>query len=167
MNIDEFKDDPSLKQNREGWWTTDTHRQCTNCKAMFEKTNNMTICHSCNTTRVKEQSAEVKMYRRAKSRATEGNYQFTITKEDIVIPKTCPVLDIPIYVTKGKPGGFNSSPSLDKIDPSKGYTPDNIMVMSQLANAMKANATPDQLLSFADWVIKTYRGDGTNEPSLT
>jgi len=53
------------------------------------------------------------------------------------------------------------------VDIFKGYTKDNIMVMSQLANAMKANATPEQLLLFSDWVIKTYRGDESNESSLT
>ena len=168
MNVDYFKDDPSLKQNREGWWTTDTHRQCTNCKAMFEKTSKtVTLCGKCNSARVKTESAEMKMYRRAKSRATKANIPFTITVDDIIIPTVCPVLHIPIYVTKGKPGGFNNSPSLDQIIPGAGYTPDNIMVMSQLANAMKANATPDQLIAFSDWINLTYRGDGTNEPSLT
>ena len=169
MNIDTFKDDPTLEQNREGWWSTETHRQCTNCRCMFEKTpkDSLRICKSCNTARVKSQSAESKMYRRAKSRAKDGNYPFTITVDDIIIPTTCPVLDIPIYVTEGKSGGFNHSPSLDKIDPEKGYTPDNTMVMSQLANAMKANATPEQLLKFSDWINSTYRGDESNDSSLT
>lgn len=169
MNIDIFKDDTSLKQNREGWWSTDTHRQCTNCRCMFKKTpkDTLRICKACNTNRVKSQSAEAKMHGRAKARAKKGNYNFTLKVEDIIIPKTCPVLGIPIYVTEGKSGGFNHSPSLDKIDPNKGYTPDNIMVMSQLANAMKANATPEQLLKFSEWVEKTYRGDVSNEASLT
>lgn len=169
MNVDNFKDDPSLKQNREGWWVTNTHRQCTNCKAMFEKTSKDTlrICKTCNTTRVKSQSAEMKMYRRAKTRAKEQGLPFTIEPSDIVIPKVCPVLGCPIYVTTGKSGGFNYSPSLDKINPELGYTSDNIMVMSQLANAMKANATPEQLLKFSEWIENTYRGEESNESSLT
>lgn len=169
MNIDIFKDDPTLRKNRNGWWETGTHRQCTNCKAMFEKNkgNTSRLCKLCNTTRVKEEAAETKMYRRAKSRARIQGIPFTITKEDIVIPEQCPVLGIPIYVTKGKSGGFNSSPSLDQVIPGAGYTPDNIMVMSQLANAMKANATPEELLLFSSWIIKTYRGEESNETSLT
>ena len=169
MNIDQFYNDPDLRQNRNGWWETKTHRQCTNCLSMFEKTpkNTLRICKTCNTARVKNQPAAVKMYRRAKRRAFEQGLPFTITVDDIVIPKVCPVLGSPIYVTTGRSGGFNNSPSLDKIDPKQGYTPDNIMVMSQLANAMKANATPDQLLKFADWVIRTYRGDEANDSSLT
>jgi len=160
MNVDNFKNDKTLRKNRNGWWETDTFRQCTNCLVMFEKTekNTLRICKTCNTTRVKSQSAEGKMYRRAKSRAKKEGLPFTIVVEDIIIPKICPVLGTPIYVTKGKPGGFNNSPSMDKIIPEKGYVKDNIMVMSQLANAMKANATPDQLLAFSRWVIKSYSG---------
>ena len=169
MNIDIFKEDKTLRKNRNSWWETDTHRQCTNCKSMFEKNpgNTSRLCRLCNTTRVKEESAETKMYRRAKNRAKIQGIPFTITKEDIIIPTVCPVLGIPIYVTKGKSGGFNSSPSLDQINPGKGYTPDNIMVMSQLANAMKANATPEQLLAFSAWATKTYSGEEINESSLT
>lgn len=169
MNIDIFKEDNTLRKNRNSWWETATHRQCTNCKSMFEKNpgNTSRLCRLCNTTRVKEESAETKMYRRAKNRAKIQGIPFTITKEDIIIPTVCPVLGIPIYVTKGKSGGFNSSPSLDQINPGKGYTPDNIMVMSQLANAMKANATPEQLLAFSAWATKTYSGEEINESSLT
>ena len=169
MNIDIFKDDPTLKQNRNGWWETSTHRQCTNCKAMFEKTANNTsrLCKSCNTARVKSQSAESKMLRRAKRRAAEQAIAFDLELKDIIIPTVCPVLGIPIYVTAGRSGGFNHSPSLDKKDPTKGYTKDNIMVMSQLANAMKTNATPEQLLKFSEWIQNTYRGEETNESSLT
>ena len=169
MNIDNIKDDPSMRKNRNGWFETNTHRQCTNCKAMFEKNpgNTSRLCKLCNTTRVKTESAETKMYRRAKSRAHEQGIEFSLEKEDITIPDVCPVLGSPIYVTKGKSGGFNNSPSLDKIDPTKGYIPGNIMVMSQLANAMKANATPEQLLAFSRWVQKTYSGDESNESSLT
>lgn len=169
MNIDIFTNDPTLRKNRNGWWETDTHRQCTNCKSMFIKTPNNTLrlCNACNTARVKSQAAEMKMYRRAKRRAKENNLPFDLEVTDIVIPNVCPVLGIPIYVTTGKSGGFNHSPSLDKKDPAKGYTKDNIMIMSQLANAMKANATPEQLLAFSNWIINTYSGEGTNEPSLT
>jgi hypothetical protein len=50
------------------------------------------------------------------------------------------------------------SSSLDRVDLSKGYIPGNIQVMSSKANKMKNDASPDELLSFADWVYKTYGG---------
>ena len=158
-----------LVKNRNGWLENSTHRQCTNCLCIFEKNagNTSRLCKTCNTTRVKSQSAESKMYRRAKSRARIGNYPFDIEMSDIIIPKECPILKIPMYVTTGKSGGFNNSPSLDKIDPANGYVKGNIIVISQLANAMKSNASVAHLLSFSDWINETYRGDELNEPSLT
>ncbi len=30
-----------------------------------------------------------------------------------------------------------------------------------MANAMKQNATPEQLIAFAEWVLRTYKKDAT------
>jgi len=148
-----------LKPNRNGWLESSTHRQCTNCYEIFEKNENysMRICNKCNTARVKSQSAEMKMYRRAKARSKERGFDFNIEPSDISIPNTCPVLGIPIFVTVGKSGAYDNSPSLDRKDNSLGYIKGNVQVISQLANAMKANASPDQLLKFAEWVFETYK----------
>ena len=67
-------------------------------------------------------------------------------------PQRCPVFGKP-FVERG--AGFNPwSPSIDKIDPRKGYVKGNIQVVSMLANCMKRNATPKQLKQFARWVLK-------------
>jgi hypothetical protein len=39
----------------------------------------------------------------------------------------------------------DSSPSLDRKDPSRGYTPDNVWVISFRANTIKSNRTWEQL----------------------
>lgn len=144
--------------NREGWLFNDTHRQCTNCLEMFEKigSDTMRICRPCNTARVKSNSAEYKMVARAKSRAKRRGMDFDLEVGDVVIPRKCPVLGIPIYVTSGRSGAFDNSPSLDRLDNSKGYIKGNVQVTSQLANAMKSSATPEQLRKFAEWVLRNY-----------
>lgn len=43
-----------------------------------------------------------------------------------------------------------------KIIPSKGYVKDNIQVLSLLANQMKSNATPEELVKFSKNVLKIY-----------
>jgi len=79
---------------------------------------------------------------RARTRASEKGLEFTITKEDIVIPDKCPLLGIDI-IPKAK--DRTHSPSLDRIDSSKGYTPDNIWVVSSRANTLKNDASLQEL----------------------
>lgn len=91
----------------------------------------------------------------ARDRSRDKGILFDIEPEDIDIPSLCPVLGIPIQMNQGA-GGQKNSISLDRMDCSKGYTKGNIQIMSRLANVMKADATPNQLLKFADWIYKTY-----------
>lgn len=98
---------------------------------------------------------ERKIWHYAKQRAKKYNLDFTIKIEDIVIPETCPFLGIPLTTTMGQ-GRLQTNASLDRIDSTKGYTPDNIQIISDLANRMKQDATPKQLLIFATNIIKLY-----------
>lgn len=81
----------------------------------------------------------------AKQRASEKGLQFTITPSDIVIPTLCPVLLFPLVVGKNNNQNKFNSPTIDRIDNSKGYTPDNICVISYRANSLKSNATTQEL----------------------
>jgi hypothetical protein len=92
----------------------------------------------------------------ARSRAKRKNVPFDIIVEDIVIPDVCPILGIPLTRNLGNHGGTNSSATIDRIVPSRGYVKGNIQVISMLANNMKANATRDELVTFAKWVLETY-----------
>lgn len=91
------------------------------------------------------------MLNAARQRARIRGLDFNLTEADIVLPATCPILGIPMKVGKGMQS-FDSF-SLDRIDSRLGYIVGNIQVISQLANMMKNNATPQQLLRFADWAI--------------
>jgi hypothetical protein len=95
------------------------------------------------------------MHQRAKVRAKERGREFNLEVSDIVIPEFCHVLGIRLSANSGKSGAFRDSPSLDRIDNSKGYVKGNIQVISQLANAMKCHATNEELHRFASWVVST------------
>lgn len=104
-----------------------------------------------------EKNPEQRLITVAKCRAKKYNVEFNITKEDIVMPVLCPVLGIPLEFHFGKgQGGQPTSPSLDRIDNSKGYIKGNVQVISLLANQMKSIANKEQLQKFADWITKTY-----------
>ena len=72
-----------------------------------------------------------------------GKWAYEITE----YPKVCPVFGIDL--DWGMNGNQPDSPSLDRIDPTKGYIPGNVMMMSTLANRMKQNATFEQLKQFS------------------
>ena len=95
-----------------------------------------------------------RILREVKYRAKRNNLAFDLTKEDVEYPSVCPILGLTLARGEGTPQ--KNSPSVDRIDPTQGYVKGNIQVISQLANAMKQDATPEQLLLFADWVYRTY-----------
>jgi hypothetical protein len=79
------------------------------------------------------------LWSRAKYRAKQKGREFTITKEDIVIPDICPLLGTPM-----------KSPSLDRIDSSKGYVKGNVWVISNRANTLKNDATLTELKTLVE-----------------
>jgi hypothetical protein len=80
------------------------------------------------------------MWWRAKKRAEKNGIEFDILKEDIIISQKCPVFGFDFVVGEGK-GPSDKSPSLDRIDNTKGYTKSNIQVISFKANKMKNDCT--------------------------
>lgn len=69
-----------------------------------------------------------------------------------IAPKKCPVFNKRFT---GRGNGFDRwSPSVDKINPKKGYVRGNIQVISMLANCMKRDATATELRTFAQWVLQ-------------
>lgn len=88
------------------------------------------------------------LYRNAKKRAISKGLEFNIEVKDIHIPRVCPILKVPLICST------RYSPSIDRIYPDKGYIKGNIAVISNLANSMKANATPKELLIFAKNIRK-------------
>lgn len=92
----------------------------------------------------------LKLLYSSRSRAALLGLQHSILVDDIVIPNRCPVLDVPFVE------GTYHTPSLDRINSTKGYIPGNVQVMTHQANAMKNNATPEELRQFALWISETY-----------
>lgn len=150
-----------LKKNLQGNLVSETHRQCTNCKMVYKRTSKtVTLCNTCNSNRVKSYSIEAKMRNRAQQRSRKSGISFNIKKEDIKVPDTCPILGIHLVSHKGRSGGKKNSPSLDRINPLKGYTKDNIQVISHLANQMKSHANEKELIIFAKWILNNIKIPG-------
>ena len=66
-----------------------------------------------------------------------------------ILPKCCPYLGTKFYwevsTGFGRQNPHPRSPSIDRIDSSKGYVKDNVAIVSHRANAIKNNATEQEL----------------------
>jgi hypothetical protein len=83
----------------------------------------------------------------SKQRARQKGIEHTLTvgelKSIFPIDNVCPILGIDLVFSTT--GFSDNSPSVDKIDPSKGYTLDNVQVISWRANRLKSDATVEEL----------------------
>ncbi len=155
------------RRNTETLGPTATEYKCQCCKELkpvseFHKKNcprgHQTTCGVCASKKTRDRhnslSDATYLHSLAKYRTKRNGRLFTITVEDVeaVMSYTCPYLNIPIRrycvtpgVGRGKRQPKDDSISLDRIDSSKGYTPDNIIVCSWRANNLLSNATADEM----------------------
>lgn len=87
-----------------------------------------------------------KVKRAAKTRGIE----FNLSVGDLILPKVCPILGIPLdYESKGvfKP----DQASVDRIDNNFGYVPGNVQIISLRANILKRDATLQELRQLGEW----------------
>lgn len=90
-----------------------------------------------------------------KKRCKKHKIKFNLTKEDIVIPKHCPYLNIKLELYPKRK--FYNSPSIDRIDNTKGYIAGNVQVVSAKANICKNDLTIPQLITFAENILRLHK----------
>ena len=118
-------------------------------------------CRECEKKRFKEAYKKdpiPQMLSNSKIRAKAKKLPHNITSDDIreVWPKDniCPVLKKPFEMGFKSGKTKSMAPSLDKIIPSKGYTKGNIVVISDIVNRLKSDATLEDLKKIINFYIK-------------
>lgn len=104
--------------------------------------------------RHRELHPEKHIWWRARRRAVARGLPFDLEIEDIRIPVTCPVLGIRLNTTIGS-GQSDNSPSIDRLDSSKGYVRGNVYIISMKANRIKNDATVEDLEKVLDYMRRT------------
>lgn len=95
-----------------------------------------------------------KIYNHLKSSAKRRNIPFDLTLIDLnnfTFPINCPITGEKL---KYKGSLEDNTYSFDRIDSSKGYTIDNLIIISWRANKLKNNATLKELNQLADFYTK-------------
>lgn len=104
-----------------------------------------------------------------KSYCLKNNIPYDITVDDLYpLPLTCPVLGVALnWMSEGK-GSPNDCPSIDRLEPAKGYTKGNVRIISQKANRLKSNASTDELEAILRYMKEhaTERGNNGKNKDL-
>ena len=91
----------------------------------------------------RDRNPEYMLVASALRRSKRDNLEFTLTRGNCPeIPSHCPITNLELKSRNdGKKGPCDSSPTLDRIDSSKGYIEGNIRVISHKANRWKDDMT--------------------------
>jgi hypothetical protein len=129
-----------------------------------EKTLHYSICKSCENQRMKERYTSnpiPQMLSNAKIRAKKKGVPFSIKSEDIrsIWPadNKCPILKVKFEMGYSKVVGIRKdrfyAPSLDRVDPKLGYVPGNLLIICDIVNRMKQDAS----IEIMEKVYKFYK----------
>ena len=128
-------------------------------------------CRGCHSKRSAARKASISdgqlLWETARYRAKKRGQDFTITIEDVeaVDSDVCPYLEIPMTRGLGKPK--DNSKTLDRIDSSRGYVPDNIIVCSAKANRALSDCTADQMALITKNFFRILNSTQPNETTNT
>ena len=98
------------------------------------------------------------VWNNALARAKREGKEWTIDFDTFEFPSHCPILGVELDYSLGKGGIQDNSPSFDRIDSTKEYLVGNVRLISNKANTMKSNATPDELVTFAKAILLQHKG---------
>lgn len=87
----------------------------------------------------------------ARRRAARLSVPFDLTVDDLLgrLGNGCPIFGTNWPIEGGRTG---NSPSVDRLDPTRGYVRDNIAIISYRANTIKQNATAQEIQRLATWM---------------
>lgn len=116
-------------------------------------------CNSCKANSLKvwrKDNFEKTLFSGVKARAKRQNLEFDLEVEDIIIPSTCPILGLKLERTLKR---SDLTPTVDRINPLKGYTKDNIVICSWRANKLKSDGTFDEIDAIHRFLVNSLKSE--------
>lgn len=89
-----------------------------------------------------------------KSEAVRRGIEFAITWEDVDWPTHCPIFGTELNYFSDSSCDRLLAPSIDRIDPKKGYVPGNVAVISYRANRIKNDGSAEDHRKIAEYIDK-------------
>jgi hypothetical protein len=123
------------------------------------------FCSECKTKNYMEIDPRRRMIYGARQRSKRDGRECTLKPEDIKILQNCPVLGIELESSsidnRKTSAELDNSHSLDRVNNLKGYTRDNVMVMSNKANKLKRDGDIDSILPVMTFLLNAEVGKPT------
>lgn len=109
---------------------------------------------------------------KAKYRAKKKDLLFNLSTNWICegLVAKCPYFNVDFVLDKSPPAGHAAhpfAPTIDRIDPKKGYTEDNCQIISYQANTMKGVLTQSQLIESCKRIVENCANDNFSTESTT
>ena len=108
--------------------------------------------------------------RSARHRAKKRKWPFNLTAEYIksIAPTNmkCPALGIKMIAGEPIASAMDTAPSLDRLIPELGYVKGNVVVVSNRANRIKNDSTPEELMSVAKFYAKIFKEQNPSQLTL-
>ncbi len=132
-----------------------------------DNSKRFSVCNECEKTRFYaryRQNPIPQLIYNFKKRAKAKNVPFDLKPQDIReklnnAGKICPVLGIKMQTSKLGSKSNDLAPSIDRIDPKKGYVKGNMIVVSMRANRIKTDASPEEIKKVAYFYEKLLKND--------
>jgi len=94
--------------------------------------------------------AKSQCFTRKKQNAKYSKWGWDVKINDVVFPTHCPIIGIELdWFAEYR---ADNSPSFNRIDPTKGYTPENTIICSWRANRIKNNGTAEEHEKIAEFI---------------
>lgn len=89
--------------------------------------------------------------RHFKNKVRARGIEYNLTAEDFKVPEKCPILGISLAFTTKR---SDCTPSMDRIDNTKGYVKGNVIIVSWRANRLKSDASIEELKKLTKFYSK-------------
>jgi hypothetical protein len=99
---------------------------------------------------LRNSNPQLHLFRCTKARAKSLGIDFNLDLEDVQVPELCPICKIPLFFSAE--GRADNTPSMDRIDPTKGYVKGNVGVISWRANRCKNNMSKEDIERLYDYI---------------
>lgn len=128
--------------------TKGVRKKCKECDGSRERARSAQKLRKATPRKQGKKGKAQSMYWNALRRANDNEWEVDISWQYLLetMPDKCPVFntELDFEHAGGIKGRNPNSPSLDRFDNSKGYTKDNIRVISWRANSLKSDGTQEE-----------------------